>query len=81
MPSREDAINAIMVLKDLSDTEQEFLTRLVSNPQSVPDYELESHANVIKALLGSQTALLYILMNQMADVDDKIGSILEKFEE
>lgn len=80
MPSRSDAIKAIMTLKELADAEQEFLTRAAEAPHTVPVYELQAHAAVIKTLIGAQTTILYMVMNQIVDTDDKLTEILDQLE-
>lgn len=81
MPSHIDAINAIMVLKDLADTEQKFLVEFTEEGRSVTNDELRSHLNVVKNLLGSQSALLYIMLNQMIETDDRLNEIVHKLSE
>lgn len=81
MPSQVESIQAIMVLKDLTDTEIAWLTKFADNPCSVTGAEMISHANIIKVLLGAHTDLNYIMMRQMVAIDDTVAKIQVKLAE
>ncbi len=78
MPSRSDAINAMLTLKELSDTEQRFLDHFIESNTGFANSELLSHLRVTREILGAQTVLLSLIMENAMHIDDRIHEILEK---
>lgn len=78
MPSPTDTANAAMLLKELTDTEIEFLTKVAEDLCSVSGAELISHANLIKNLLGAQTAMIYMMMTNVLNVQDQVNLIIQE---
>lgn len=76
MADRNDAIQRLMALAELSKKEQAWLRQFAENPHLVSD--ITTHATVIAELLETQTVLLRNFMLQMADIDDKIVEVRKK---
>lgn len=76
-----DAQQAVQVLKQLGDTEIEWLTRLSENPASMDPAEIMSHAGLLKNLIWSQNAFALVLVNHIDKTNYFLETIVAKLGE
>lgn len=80
MVSQSDAINSVLMMKELSEIQQTWLKSYLNNPEAATQEQLHSHLNVVINLLGAQVAINHMLMNERVMIDNKLDQIIKELQ-